>query len=234
MFLFRSAESLYGAGNVFILGLYASPVVTGNFAIAEKISRATFGLLNPIRDAMFPRLSFLAVSSEAAAARLAQLGSFVMVGLGCLLSGSLLVFAPQLIHLVAGGSEFVEAVTILRILSPLPIVLAVTYSVGLQWLLPLGRDATVNRLIMGGGAINLLLAFMLAPTHGGTGMAVSVLCAEASVACGMVAVVLRTTSFTFAMPRLREIRALISKPGERSSAESVHLAGAPVENLEVI
>ena len=197
-------------------GLYASPSVTGNFAIAEKISRATFGLLNPIRDAIFPRLSFLAVSSEAAAARLAQLGSFVMVGLGCLLSGGLLLFAPQLIHLVAGGSEFVESVTILRILSPLPIVLAVAYSVGLQWLLPLGRDVTVNRLIMGGGAINLLLAFLLAPAYGGIGMALSVLCAEAAVACGMVAVVLRTTSFTFALPRLRESRALISKAGERS------------------
>jgi len=40
MFLFRSAESLYGVGNVFLLGLFATPEIVGYFAVAEKISKA--------------------------------------------------------------------------------------------------------------------------------------------------------------------------------------------------
>jgi len=60
MFIFRSAESLYVVGNSFLLGLFAAPEIVGYFAAGEKISRAAFGLLNPVRDAIFPRLSHLA------------------------------------------------------------------------------------------------------------------------------------------------------------------------------
>src|SRR5262249_107653 len=57
LFVYRGAESLYGVGNAFLLGLFAAPAEVGYFASAEKISRAIYGLLNPIRDALYPRLS---------------------------------------------------------------------------------------------------------------------------------------------------------------------------------
>ena len=85
MFLFRSAESLYGVGNAFLLGLFAGPVQVGYFASAEKISRAAFGLLNPVREALYPRLSSIAHHSPAGARRLARIGMAVMIGGGLVL-----------------------------------------------------------------------------------------------------------------------------------------------------
>jgi polysaccharide transporter, PST family len=191
MFVFRSAESLYGVENVFILGLFASPTQVGYFASAEKISKAIFGLLNPVRESLYPRLSSMAQRSPKEAARLAKAGVVVMVGGGLLLGAGVFFFAPLLIRVLM-GQAFAPAVTVLRILSVLPILLSVTHSIGLQWLLPLGRDSEVNRIILLADTLNVALAVILAPHFAHIGMAGAVLCAETFVSFSMVRAVLRT------------------------------------------
>lgn len=193
MFVFRSAESLYGVGNAFILGLFASQAQVGYFASGEKISKAAFGLLNPIREALYPRLSSMVHGSRRSAARLARIGIVVMVAGGLMLGGFLFFAAPLLIRLLM-GQAFAPAVVVLRILALLPPILSITYSVGLQWLLPLGRDAEVNGIILRAGVLNLVLARCLAPAFAHIGMAVSIVCAEFFVALSMVRVVIRSTT----------------------------------------
>jgi PST family polysaccharide transporter len=193
MFIFRSAESLYGVGNSFILGLFASQAQVGYFASGEKISKAAFGLLNPIREALYPRLSSMVQGSRRSAARLARIGIVVMVAGGLMLGAFLFFAAPLLIRLLMGAA-FAPAVTVLRILAVLPPILSITYSVGLQWLLPLGRDAEVNQIILRAGGLNLVLATALAPSFAHIGMAASIVCAELFVAVSMVRVVVRSTT----------------------------------------
>jgi PST family polysaccharide transporter len=84
------------------------------------------------------------------------------------------------------GSDFPSAVTVLRIFAFLPPLLSVTYSIGLQWLLPFGEDGTVNRIILTAGALNLVIAFSVAPVYQHIGMAVSVLISEIYVCISMV------------------------------------------------
>lgn len=194
MFIFRSGESLYGVGNAFILGLFAPPAIVGYFASAEKISKAVFGLLNPIREALYPRLSHIAPRSPKEAARLARIGVLIMGVGGLLLGGALFIFAPLLIRLLM-GQGFEPAVTVLRILALLPPLLSITYSVGLQCLLPLGRDAEVNRIILSAGLLNVVLAVILAPYFAHIGMAWAIVTAEAFVSFSMVRAVMRLTSF---------------------------------------
>lgn len=193
LFVYRSAESLYGVGNAFLLGLFAAPAEVGYFASAEKISRAVFGLLNPIREALYPRLSDMARRSPEDAARLARIGVAVTVSGGVLLGTSMFFLAPILIRLLM-GSAFAPAVTVLRILSILPVLLSLSNSAGLQWLLPLGRDAEVNRVILCAGALNVGLALLLASRFAHLGMAVAVVCAEAFVAISLVRAALRAGS----------------------------------------
>ena len=83
MFVFRSAESLYGVGNAFLLGIFAAPELVGYFSSAEKIAKAVTGLLNPIREAIFPRLNRLAKSGGwDAAAPLARTGAMIAIAGG--------------------------------------------------------------------------------------------------------------------------------------------------------
>jgi PST family polysaccharide transporter len=193
LFVFRSGESLYGVLNAFILGLFASPAQVGYFASAEKISRAMFGLLNPIREAIYPRLSSLAHEAPKRAARLARIGVTVMGAGGVLLSSFVYLFAPLLIRLLM-GQAFGPAVTVLRILSILPILLSLTHSVGLQGLLPLGLDMQVNRVILRAGALNVILALLVAPRFFHIGMAWAVVSAEAFVCLNMLHLALSSTS----------------------------------------
>lgn len=194
LFVFRSGESLYGAGNAFVLGLFAPAASVGYFAIAEKISKAAFGLLNPVREALYPRLSRLAAGSGGQAARLARIGAALMISGGFILGVLLYVFAPVLIRTIT-GSNFSPAVTVLRIFALLPPLLSVTYSVGLQWLLPHGQDGVVNRIILTAGAMNLVMAFLAAPRFQHVGMAVCVLIAECFVCVSMVHAVMVRTPF---------------------------------------
>ena len=192
MFVFRSGESLYGVGNAFVLGLFAPAVLVGYFASAEKISRAMFGLLNPIREALYPRISHIVADSPEQAAELTRIGAVLSISGGVVLCAMLFVFGPFWINLLMGPG-FAPAVSVLRILSVLPLLLAVSHSVGLQWLLPRGRDAEVNRIILSAGALNLALAIVFAPFFAHVGMAWAVVCAEALVCYRMVRLVARSS-----------------------------------------
>ncbi len=193
MFLFRSSESLYGVGNAFLLGLFSTPELVGYFAAAEKIAKAGFGLLNPIREAIFPRLSHLAATGgEDAAAPLARLGATLMISGGAVLGVALFFAAPWASKLLLGG-EFAPVVEVLRILAALPLLLSITYSVGFQWLLPFGRDALINRIILSAGLVNVALSFLWARPFGHIGMAWAVVSAEAVVCVSMVAAVWRAS-----------------------------------------
>jgi PST family polysaccharide transporter len=194
MFLFRSGESLYGVGNAFVLGLFAAPASVGYYSLAERISRAIFGLMDPVRESIYPRLSHLAVHSQEKAARLAKLGAILMIAGGVLLGVAIYVFAPLLIRL-AGSKAFTPAVSVLRIFAVLPPLLAVTHSVGIQWLFSLGRDNLVNRIIMSAGLLNLGLAVFLAPRFTHFGMAWAVVCSEIFVCIALVVTVRRVSPF---------------------------------------
>jgi PST family polysaccharide transporter len=194
MFMFRSTESLYGVGNAFLLGLFAPVRYVGYFAPAEKISKAVFGLLNPIREAVYPRLSHLAARGHHNAAYLAKVSAAVMICGGFVLGGGVVVFAPLLVRIFLGG-DFTQVVLILRIMAALPVLLSVTYAIGLQWLLPLGLDQVVNRIILCAGLLNVALSFLLAPRYLHVGMACAVVCSEAFVSVSMVVAVFRLSPF---------------------------------------
>jgi PST family polysaccharide transporter len=185
MFVFRSTESLYGAGNAFLLGLYAPPVLVGYFAAAEKVSKAVAGLVNPVRESFYPRISRLVHENPQEAIRLGRIGMLFMVGIGIFSSVILLVFAGPLITTLMGG-RFDPAVRALEILSPLPVLLAMTFSFGQLWLLPRKQDRPVLRIVMTAAAVNLSLSFLLAPRFGHLGMSMAVLISESAVAGGLL------------------------------------------------
>ena len=181
MFVMRSAESLYTLANAFLLGLFAGPAVVGYFAGPEKISRALFGLLNPVRETLYPRISKLVHTAPAEAARLARIGMLITGAGGLIMGAVVYVSAPFLIKILL-GTQFEPAVTVLRILAILPPVIAVAQAVGMHWLLPLGREKVVTRTIIIGAALNLLLVLWLVPKHAQIGMAWAVICTESFVA----------------------------------------------------
>lgn len=195
MFLLRSSASLYGIGNAFVLGLFAAPANVAFFATAEKISKAVSGLLLPVRDSIYPRLNHLLVHAPEESERLARIGALVMGIGGLLLSVATFFGAPFIIHTLA-GQKFEPAIAVLRILSPLPFVIALCDAGGLQYLLPRRRESAVNRVMFIGGIVNVCLASLLASHFTQNGMAWSVILVETGVCVSLLEMVRRSPKNT--------------------------------------
>ena len=178
MFLFRSAVSLYTVGNTFILGLFVQPQIVGYYAGAEKISKAFLGLLGPITQAIYPRMSQVARRSQEEAAKLARAGIIAM-GFGGVFIGVVVFASAPLLVRVLLGEGFQAAVPVLRILALLLPMIAISNVLGIQWMLPLGLDRPFNAIILSAGLINMILALILAPRYAHIGMAWSVVLSEA-------------------------------------------------------
>jgi len=184
MFFFKSSLTLYTIGNAFILGLFAPTVIVGYYAAAEKISRAAFALLNPINQALYPRVVRLIHQSPLDAARLVK-RSMVLLGIagGCI--GMLLfAFAPWIVRIFLGKSYY-PAAPMLEVLALLPLLVSLNCVFGLLWMLPLGMDRSFNTIVLMAGLLNLGLATLLAPAFSGQGMAWAVVAAELYVVIAM-------------------------------------------------
>lgn len=190
MFLFRSSMSLYGAGNAFILGLFASPEAVGFYAGAEKLARALMGLLVPLHQSLYPRLGNLVQDNLPAAKRLARSSMFLMSSAGAVLSLAAFLSAPWAIPLILGGS-FRPSVPVLEIMAALPLLDALGTMFGVLWMVPLGLDRQFNRVVLAGGVLNLVLAVFFAPAFAQLGMAAAVVATEVFVVLALYATVRR-------------------------------------------
>lgn len=184
MFAFRSAVSLYTAGNTFILGLFVPASQVGYYAGAERITRTLQGLLGPISQTLYPRVSHLIHQSQREAAHL------VLSAMRLVLAGSLVIYAvtlagaPTWVNLFL-GREFMPAISVLRVLAAVVPLVALSHVLGIQWMLPRGLDRDFNRIIASAGALNVVLAVALAPRYGPLGMAAAVVTSEVFVAAAM-------------------------------------------------
>ena len=194
MFLLRGSVTLYTSGNAFILGLFVSPQIVGYYAGAEKISRAFLGLLNPLSQTLYPRVSHLVHQERDRATRLARLGLALMAGAGIAMGAAVFLAAPLLVRIIL-GEGFAEAVPVLRILSLLLPIVGVNIALGVQWMLPLGLERDLNAITLVAGLLNIGLATALASPYKDFGMAWAVVCAEIFVAAA-ICVLLRSRNLS--------------------------------------
>jgi PST family polysaccharide transporter len=193
MFLLRSGLATYSTANVLILAMFAPAGIVGYYASAEKVARAVTGMLLPIRDAFYPRLSQLAAHSMKENQRLTRISAYLEIGAGVILSVVTFAGAHFIVKLLF-GSTFGAAVPILQILALLPLVTSLSDAIGFQTLLPAGKELLVMAAILTGGLVNIVAAVILAPHFMAEGMAVSVILAEAAVCAALVYMVARTTA----------------------------------------
>jgi PST family polysaccharide transporter len=191
VFLFRCVVSTYTTANVLLLALLARPEAAGLFAAAEKLVKAGTSALYPISQAMYPRLSRLAASNEAAAGG-AVIGALrVTLALGLIIGGGMAAASEWIVRL-AFGAAFAAAAPVLRMLSVVAPLIAVSNVFGLQWMLAQRMDKALNKVLVAGAAAGLVLALALAPRLEAVGMSIAVLGAEAIIAAGTVACVMRS------------------------------------------
>jgi len=180
LFISTASVSFYTAGNPFILGFFVSPTIVGYYSGAEKITKATLGLISPISQAVYPRFSRLVNDSKELFFSWAKKILFIMGGFGLIISFLVFIFAPLAVKIVL-GPNFEPAITLIRVLSPLPFIISLSTVFGTQIMLPLGKDKDFTKILFIAGIINFVLVFLLAPRVGALASAIALLCAEVYV-----------------------------------------------------
>jgi PST family polysaccharide transporter len=190
VFLSRSAVSLYTLANTFILGLFQSTQQVAFYGGAERVNRMVQGLLQPVSQALYPRMSYLAVKSRSGAESMARLGLIVFGAFGLSMCLICAVLAPWIVRILL-GPKYMPVIGVFRIMTLLLPLIAVSNVLGAQWMLPFGMDRAVSRILLCAGLLNVSLAIYTAPRFGPVGMAWSVVAAESLVTGGMWLVLYR-------------------------------------------
>ncbi len=207
MFLFKGAVSLYTTANTLILGNLASSVSVGLYSGAERVTKSVFGMLSPLSQSLFPRVSRLIAVDRKRAVYVARVSLGLMAAVGGAFGILLYFAAPLIVHLLL-GKNFDGAIPVMRILSLLMPLIAISNVLGMQWMLPLKMDRVFNIIIVSGGILNVALAFLWAPRWQHVGMAAAVVCSEAFVTVGMTSVLCYRNLFPLFPRRVLEIRLL--------------------------
>jgi PST family polysaccharide transporter len=186
LFLFRSASGVYTFANSFILGMFAEARVVAYYGGAERLVRAGISLLDPLSQALYPRMSHLALNDPTRARRLVRISLLLMGTIGAVGGASLAFLAPVLVRLLLGAG-YESVIPVLRVLAMLLPLIAVGTVLGVQWALPMGLDRPFYRIVVSAGILNVVLAIFLVPRYGALGMASSVVFTETFVVLGLLA-----------------------------------------------
>jgi PST family polysaccharide transporter len=184
LFVSTASLSLYSNTNVFLVGVLGGNVQAGYFSAAERLVRATNGLVGPITQAVFPYISSLVVgSSEAALAFIARSLKW-MSGLALLPAIAIFVLARP-IAVLCFGHAAEGAIPVMRWIALLPFLVAVTSVFGVLTMLTFGLDKQFSRILIAAGILNLMIGIPLISRFAAQGAGASVLVTEAFVTVTM-------------------------------------------------
>jgi PST family polysaccharide transporter len=183
IYMFARRE-VYASTNTVLLGFVSGNVAAGYFAAGDKLIRAAISMLQPLKAAAYPRVSYLMHNArEDAMTFLRKL--FVIQGL-LVLSISLVIFfgAPLAVHILYGPT-YAPTVGVLRWMAFIPFMAGMTDLFGIQTMLPLGMKTAFSRVLVSSGFLNVALLPLLAKFFAEQGAAAAVLIAESSVAAAL-------------------------------------------------
>lgn len=190
LFLSSIAINLYTTINTIALGLARSPTEVGFFGAADRIRAAAQGVISPISQAVYPRISRLMHNDREAGMRLA--GRMLLIQGAATLCLSIVLFlcAPLIVSLLV-GPKYQASVLLLRCISPIPFLAGISNVLGIQLLLPLGMKSSYSRILLGVAGINIFVVVPLSFYFGAIGTAIAAVSAEAVVVAGMTLVLRR-------------------------------------------
>ncbi|MDE9481665.1 flippase [Xenorhabdus bovienii] len=184
VFLSTSAISLYTTSIIIILGFISGPIAVGYFNAANTIRNAAQGLLNPIAQAIYPRINNLITENYEEALSLLKKSLRYFCGLALLGSILLYILAPYLIK-YGLGSEYSESINVLRWLAFVPFIVSLSNIFGIQTMLSHNYKKQFSNILMICGAISILLAFPMIYIFNKDGSAISILISESLVTLSM-------------------------------------------------
>ncbi len=180
-FAMACATTIYTNLDVVMLGFMATDADVGYYNAAVKIKTILVSIVTSLGAVLLPRASyyiehemwdeFKKISGKA-------IHFVVLIGLPMALY--FIIFARAGIHFLS-GSAYEASVLPMRVIMPTVFLIGITDVLGIQILVPLGKEKIVLRSEIVGVVVDLALNAILIPRLASTGAAIGTLVAEAAV-----------------------------------------------------
>ena len=177
MFAFKGGVAAYTSCNTLLLSAVSTADQVAYFAAADKLVRAAIGLLGPMGQAMFVRIAAAIHVSPDAASREARLSTTFIAACGLAVGVAIWSFGAQAVHALFGPA-YGPAVPVLMLLAVLVPVVAASSSLATTWILPVGHESSLARIILVAGVLNVCLGASIARAGGAAGMATAAVVTE--------------------------------------------------------
>lgn len=172
---------IYTQLNTVILGLLKTNADVGLYDSAMKIKNILVSIVTALGAVLLPRASYYVKQGlfEDFAKITEKAIHFVCI-LALPLMAYFIVFATNGIHFLS-GKQFDGAILPMQIILPTIFLIGLTTVIGIQVLVPLGKEKEVFYSVAGGGVIDLAACLLLIPRYAVVGAAISNLLAEGTV-----------------------------------------------------
>ena len=177
IFIANISVTLYTSAIITLLGFFSSNTIVGYYSIADKFIQIVRSFLTPLSQAVFPFLSNKAVIAKEKVIYInSKIFQFGIIPLLCF-SVSLYFFSENILSLILKHG-INESVIVLKILSPVPLLIFLANVFALFTMIVFGRNKQYSHIIISAGFVSLVLSFILIPLYKHIGAAITVLIIE--------------------------------------------------------
>jgi O-antigen/teichoic acid export membrane protein len=169
--------SVYRVLPTAIVGTMYNEAAVGLFAISEKIVRIITSAVHPVSQAIFPRTSRAFKISRENGFKFAFGNIRFFLIIGCCLTVALFLFANDAIYFLTGGYSG-EAIQLIYIMAPLPLVTSLGNSLGMHVLLHVGGEQIYSKIFVSSGLLSILFFYVALKNVGIEGVALGIVMSE--------------------------------------------------------
>ena len=180
-FAMACASTVYTNLDVVMLGFMSSDEIVGHYNAAVRIKSILVSVVTSLGAVLLPRASYYVEHGKMKEFRkiTAKALNFVMI-IALPLMLYFMLFAKQGILLLS-GDDFMGAVAPMQWIMPTLLFIGLTNVMGIQILVPTGREKKVLYSIIAGAVVDVALNLVLIPGYGAAGAAAATTVAEAVV-----------------------------------------------------
>ena len=177
IFVSSLAVNLYTATNVVVLGMLTNNVIVGYYSAADKLIICVRRGIYAVSDAIYPFISKMMKDDIPKGLQFIKKQLFLYLIIGVVGCTSLFFFSDTIVRLLF-GADYDLTVDVLRILSFVPLAVAISTVFGEETMLPLNMNSAYSRTLVLGAFFSLISIFPLCYLWGAKGVAITMLLTE--------------------------------------------------------
>ena len=179
--VYNILTSMYTTFNVAYLGFVSSDTQVGYYTTSTKIHSLILMAFTAVTGVLMPRIaSILSEKRYTEYSRLIKKSIYILLlfSIPCVIV--LEFFAPEIIYLIAGAG-YEGAITPLRIIAPLVLIIGVEQILITQSLVPMGQDRAILTNSLFGAFVGVLMNLTIVPRYRAVGSSIVWVLSEITV-----------------------------------------------------